>query len=155
MLQPSAYCATRRSVLRSPEPPMRIGMSPRSGCGLLSALAMDKRLPSKLDSDCVNIRRAMLQRVLEQHEAVAQRRELVAVREVLLLEPRRPDAEEHARPPEITSSVVVILAMSAGLRYVTPPTRRPRLSRDVRAASPARVVLPSSMNSARSPTPGI
>ena len=55
----------------------------------------------------------------------------------------------------MTSSVVVIFACSAGLRYVTPPTSRPRFSRSVRAASAARVVLPSSIQFVGGPTPGI
>jgi hypothetical protein len=41
-----------------------------------------------------------------------------------------------ARPPETMSSVVTILASSAGLRYVTPVTRVPSFTRRVRAASP-------------------
>ena len=40
-----------------------------------------------------------------------------------------------ARPPEMMSSVVTILASRAGLRYVTPVTIVPRRTRLVRAAS--------------------
>ena len=61
----------------------------------------------------------------------------------------------HARPPEMTSSVVHILASSAGLRYVTPPTSRPRLALLVRAAIPASAMLPSSMLSSCGPIGGI
>ncbi len=60
-----------------------------------------------------------------------------------------------ARPPEITSSVVVILAWSAGLRYVTAPTSRLRFTRSVRAASAGRIVFPSSIQFSGGPTPRI
>ena len=50
---------------------------------------------------------------------------------------------------------VVIFASSAGLRYMTPPTSRPRLTRSVRAAIAASIVFPSNMFSVRSPTGGI
>ena len=43
--EPSAYLATNRSVLRSPLPPIRIGMSPRIGFGLLNAPSTRKCLP--------------------------------------------------------------------------------------------------------------
>ena len=60
-----------------------------------------------------------------------------------------------ARPPEMMSIVVVSLASSAGLRYVTPPTSRPRWIDDVRAASAARIVLPSIIQFSGGPTGGI
>ena len=40
-----------------------------------------------------------------------------------------------ARPPEMTSSDVTILARIAGFRYVTPVTSVPSSARRVRAAS--------------------
>ncbi len=42
----SAYWATIRSVFFSPLPPIMIGMSPRSGCGLLKAPRMLWCVPS-------------------------------------------------------------------------------------------------------------
>ena len=58
-LQPSPYWATKRSVLRSPLPPMRIGMSPRSGFGLLSAPWTLWWVPSTVARSSVNIARAI------------------------------------------------------------------------------------------------
>ena len=58
-LQPSAYWATIRRVFRSPLPPIRIGMSPRTGFGLLSAPAADWRVPSTVARSSVNIARAI------------------------------------------------------------------------------------------------
>jgi hypothetical protein len=40
---------------------------------------------------------------------------------------------------------VVIFAIAAGLRYMTPPTSSPSDAFDVRAASAASIVLPSNM----------
>src|SRR5215210_6186331 len=60
-----------------------------------------------------------------------------------------------ARPPEITSSVVVAFANRAGLRYGTAPTSRLRLTRSVRAARAERIVLPSSIQFSGGPTPRI
>jgi hypothetical protein len=55
----------------------------------------------------------------------------------------------------MTSRVVVILACCAGLRYVTPPTSRPRAIVRVRAAMPASIVLPSNIEFCGGPTGGI
>ena len=90
-------------------------MSPRTGFGLLRAPST--RWWRALD------RRALLgehrardpQRVLEVLEALLERREADAVGVVLRLEPGGAEPE-HARPPEMTSSVVDIFASSAGLR---------------------------------------
>ena len=60
-----------------------------------------------------------------------------------------------ARPPEMMSIVVVILACCAGLRYVTPPTSRPRAMVSVRAARPASIVQPSNIQFCGGPTGGI
>ena len=95
-LQPSAYCATRRQRLplaRAADEDrdvtaQRLRVVQRVGDGQALALVARLGLREHPTRD--------VERVLEQHEAVAQRGELVAVREVLLLEPRRPDAEEHA-----------------------------------------------------------
>jgi hypothetical protein len=46
----------------------------------------------------------------------------------------------NARPEEITSRVVTILARIAGFRYVTPVTRVPSLTFFVRAARAPRSV---------------
>ena len=56
-----------------------------------------------------------------------------------------------ARPPEITSRVVAILASRAGLRYVTPVTSVPSRTRDVSPGSAARTDQPSSIGSVYRP----
>jgi hypothetical protein len=56
-----------------------------------------------------------------------------------------------ARPPEITSSVVTILARSDGLRYVTPETNAPSLTRDVPGATAPSNVYASNMGCSGGP----
>ena len=52
-----------------------------------------------------------------------------------------------ARPDETTSSVVTTFARNAGLRYVTPVTMAPSMTREVRAATALRSVYASSIGS--------
>ena len=54
-----AVLGDNRSVLRSPLPPMRIGMSPRSGFGLLSAPWTLWWVPSTVARSSVNMARAI------------------------------------------------------------------------------------------------
>lgn len=60
-----------------------------------------------------------------------------------------------ARPADMTSRVVTILASIAGLRYVTPVTSTPSLAVDVRAARPPSRVYASNIGSVGGPTPPI
>ena len=109
----SAYWATMRSVFFSPLPPIMIG------------IAADRRgvVDRVLDRVVLAVERGArrgasqddLQRLLEPLEALLERAELEAERVVLELEPARADAK--LRPAaEMMSSVVMILASSAGLR---------------------------------------
>ncbi len=52
-----------------------------------------------------------------------------------------------ARPDDTMSSVVTTFARNAGLRYVTPVTMAPSMTRDVRAATALRSVYASSIGS--------
>ena len=54
----------------------------------------------------------------------------------------------------MTSSDVTIFARIAGLRYVTPVTSVPSLTRDVRAASAASNVYPSNIAFSGGPSSG-
>ena len=60
-----------------------------------------------------------------------------------------------ARPPEMTSRVVAVLAIKAGLRYVTPLTRVLSRTAFVSRARAASTDQPSSMGSSWRPMPGI
>ena len=94
MLQASAYCATSRSVLRSPLPPMRI-----RGRGVLTGMRAAQRLRELVVPALVRAvvvaphLQADLDRLLEPLEALGRRRERHAEAAVLALVPRRADAE--------------------------------------------------------------
>ena len=129
-------------------------MSPRRGCGLFSALSVLWWRPATLDSCCVNIARAICSASSSRSKRSRSGGNGIpyATCSSSFHAAPRPST---ARPREMMSSVVVSFASSAGLRYVTPPTSRPRLTRDVRAASAPRIVLPSSIQFVGGPTPRI
>ena len=89
---------------------------------------------------------------LEHLHPLTDRREVDAECFVLHVEPGRADAEQ--RMCEMTSSVLTILARMAGLRYVTPVTSVPSMTRSVRAAMAASSVYASNISLVGGPSNG-
>ena len=96
-LQASAYWATRRSVFFSPPPPIMIGTLGRdSDCGELSRRVAWNWRPSNVAFGAALTRPHRvgdLERLLEQLEPLAERREREAEAPRLVLVPGGPDAE--------------------------------------------------------------
>ncbi len=130
----SACSAMRRRVFFSPCPPIMIGGPPGViGAGLLMASSTRWCLPSNVGRSPRN-----MPRQITSASARRSKRSFTGgkstPRALCSTSYQAAPMPRNARPLEITSRVVTILARSAGLRYVTPVTSVPSLTFVVRAA---------------------
>ena len=154
-LHMSAYCATSRSVRFSPLPPIMIGGPPGwIGRGTLRA-SVDRVVAARERRAFVAEHRAAdLHGLLEPVEALAARSGSRSRSRRARARTTRRRCRGSPGPFEMTSSVVTILASSAGLRYVTPVTSVPSCTRSVRAASAPSSVYASRIGSSGPPSGG-
>ncbi len=132
----SAYCATSRSVRRSPPPPIMIFGPPGcTGCGMFSAPRTLWWRPSTVACGWENMARQIFRVSSSRSKRSATPGQSYPYASASAWFQAAP-MPRTARPDETTSSVVTTLARNAGFRYTTPVTMAPSEIREVRAATP-------------------